>query len=322
MAVPVLLAFSVAEKGEGMKKSYFRLLLKDLKKNRNLYLMILPIIIYYIVFRYYPMYGAQIAFRNYSPHRGILGSPWVGLKNFQAFFRNIYFGRLIVNTLSINIKNLLIGFPAPIILALLLNEVHSAFFKKSVQTITYLPHFISTVVIAGMVLQFTATDGFLTQIMVHFGFPQQNMMLNPDFFQNIYVASDIWQGIGWGSIIYIAAISGISGDLYEAAQIDGAGKWKQMLHVTLPGIMPTIITMFILQVGNMMNLGFEKIILLYNPSIYEKADVISTFVYRMGIIDQNYSFSTAVGLFNSVINLVLLVIANSICRRATESSLW
>ena len=185
-----------------------------------------------------------------------------------------------------------------------------------------MPHFISTVVIAGMILQFTATDGVLTWVMTLFGYPKQNMMLNPDFFQPVYVISDIWQSLGWGSIIYIAAISGINAELYEAARMDGAGRFKQMWHVTLPGILPTIITMFILRVGNMMNLGFEKIILLYNSSVYETADVISTYVYRKGLVDQSYSFSTAVGLFNSLINLLLLFLANKLCKRLTEHSLW
>lgn len=306
-----------------MKKEAFRVRLwKDLKKNKNLYLMLLPIVLYYIIFCYYPMYGAQIAFRDYSPKKGITGSEWVGFKHFVDFFNNIYFGRLIRNTLSINLKNLIIGFPMPIILALMLNEVRCSAFKKVVQTISYLPHFISTVVIAGMILQFTATKGFITQIMTLFGYPEQNMMLNPDFFQNIYVFSDIWQGIGWGSIIYIAAISGISADLYEAAKIDGAGRFKQIWHVTLPGILPTIITMLILRIGNMMSLGFEKIILLYNASIYETSDVISTFVYRMGLVDHDYSFSSAVGLFNSVINLLLLFLANKVSKRVTGHGLW
>ena len=284
--------------------------------------MIVPVVVYYLVFSYYPMYGAQIAFRNYSPKLGIFNSPWVGLKHFKDFFNSIYFGRLIFNTLSINFKNLIFGFPAPIILALMLNEVRHVKFKKIVQTVSYMPHFISTVVIAGMILQFTATDGFLTQLLSNFGYPKQNLMLEPSLFQSIYVISDIWQGIGWGSIIYIAAVAGINGEVYEAARIDGAGRWKQMIYVTLPGIMPTIITMFVLRVGNMMNLGFEKIMLLYNSSIYETADVISTYVYRKGLVDQNYSFSTAVGLFNSFINLMLLFLANKICKRLTEHSLW
>lgn len=229
---------------------------------------------------------------------------------------------MIRNTLLINLKNLVFGFPAPILFALLLNEVRCIRFKKFVQTVSYMPHFISTVVVAGMILQFTATDGFITQMLTFFGFPKQNLMLNPDLFQPIYVISDIWQGLGWGSIIYIAAISGINSELYEAARMDGAGRFKQAIHVTIPGILPTIITMLVLRIGNMMNLGFEKIILLYNSSIYDTADVISTYVYRKGLVDQSYSFSTAVGLFNSVINLVLLVAANKICGRLTEYSLW
>lgn len=304
------------------KESYFARLWQNVKKHRSLYLMIIPVVLFYLLFCYYPMYGAQIAFRNYSPKKGIVGSPWVGFKNFVDFFKSVYFGRLIQNTLSINLKNLILGFPAPIIFALLLNEVRWIKFKRVVQTVSYMPHFISTVVIAGMVLQFTATDGFITQIMTLFGYPKQNLMLNPSLFQPIYVLSDIWQSVGWGSIIYISAVSGINGELYEAARIDGAGRWKQMLYVTLPGILPTIITMFVMRVGNMMNLGFEKIILLYNSSIYETADVISTYVYRKGLVDQSYSFSTAVGLFNSAINLLLLFAANKLCKRLTDYSLW
>lgn len=304
------------------KKSYAARLWQNMKRHKGLYLMILPVVAFYLIFCYYPMYGAQIAFRDYTPKLGIFHSPWAGLKHFHEFFDSVYFGRLIRNTISINLKNLIFGFPAPILFALLLNEVKGQKFKKVVQTVSYMPHFISTVVIAGMILQFTATDGVLTWIMTFFGYPKQNLMLNPDLFQPIYVISDIWQGLGWGSIIYIAAISGINAELYEAARMDGAGRFKQMWHVTLPGILPTIITMFILRVGNMLNLGFEKIILLYNSSVYETADVISTYVYRKGLVDQSYSFSTAVGLFNSLINLLLLFIANKLCKRLTEHSLW
>lgn len=304
------------------KKSYAARLWQNMKRHKGLYLMILPVVAFYLIFCYYPMYGAQIAFRDYTPKLGVFHSPWVGLKHFREFFDSVYFGRLIRNTISINLKNLIFGFPAPILFALLLNEVKGQKFKKVVQTVSYMPHFISTVVIAGMILQFTATDGVITWVMTLFGYPKQNLMLNPELFQPIYVISDIWQGLGWGSIIYIAAISGINAELYEAARMDGAGRFKQMWHVTLPGILPTIITMFILRVGNMMNLGFEKIILLYNSSIYETADVISTYVYRKGLVDQSYSFSTAVGLFNSLINLLLLFIANKLCKRLTEHSLW
>lgn len=304
------------------KDNYFYRLRKDLIKNKMLYLMLLPIIIFYVVFNYYPMYGAQIAFKDYQPVYGIEGSQWVGLKHFKKFFDSIYAGRLIGNTLSINIKGLIWGFPAPIVLALMLNEVKNVGFKRVVQTISYLPHFISTVVIAGMVLKFTATDGFITNFLTMFGYPKQNLMYNPDLFQPIFVISGIWQGIGWSSIIYLAAIAGIDEELYDAAKIDGAGRWKQTLYVTLPSILPTIITMLILRIGNMMSLGFEKVFLLYNSAIYEKADVISTYVYRMGIEQMNYSFSTAVGLFNSLINLILIVSANKISKKLTETGLW
>lgn len=304
------------------KENYFKRLGKDLCKNKGLYLMLLPIVLYYLVFCYFPMYGAQIAFRDFRPRLGITGSKWVGLENFIAFFNGIYFKRLVRNTLLINVLNLVIGFPAPIILALLLNEVRNVRFKRTIQTISYLPHFISTVVIAGMILQFVSTDGFITNILTTFGLPQKNLLTIPSMFRPIYITSEIWQGIGWSSIIYIAAITGINPELYEAAKIDGAGRLKQVLNVTIPGIMPTIITMFILRVGSMMSLGYEKIILLYNSSIYETADVISSYVYRKGLLDLDYSYGSAVDLYNSVINLVLLISANKICKKLTDNSLW
>lgn len=295
---------------------------KDLIRNKSLYLLLLPVVVWYLLFCYYPMYGAQIAFRDYSPSKGISGSPFVGWKHFLSFFNSIYCGRVIRNTISINLLSLVIAFPAPILLALMLNEVRQQMFKRVVQTISYLPHFISTVVIAGMILEFTLTDGFITKIAVWFGLPKQNLMYNPALFQPIYVLSDVWQGVGWGSIIYIAGIAGINGELYEAARIDGAGRLRQIYHVTLPGIRSLIVTMFILKIGNMMSLGYEKIILIYNSSIYETADVISTYVYRKGIVDMNYSFSTAVGLFNSAINLLLLCTANKLSKKLTDDSLW
>lgn len=304
------------------KNGFWSRLKQDLIRHKSLYLMLLPIVIYYLVFHYYPMYGAQIAFRDFIPKKGMFGSPWVGLKHFKSFFGSVYFGRLIRNTLGINILNLIFGFPAPIILALMLNEVRRDRFKRVVQTVSYLPHFISMVVIGGLILEFTATDGFITKIMTQFGYPKQNLMIDPALFKPIYIISEIWQSIGWGSIIYIAAITGISSELYEAARIDGAGRWKQMLHVTLPGITPTIVTMLVMRIGSMMSLGYEKIILIYNSSIYETADVISTYVYRKGLLEQSYSFSTAVGLFNSGINLILLVAANKACKRFTGHGLW
>lgn len=304
------------------KTSFIQRLKKDLIKNKGLYLMLLPIVVFYVVFHYFPIYGAQIAFRDFKPRLGVFGSEWVGFKNFIDFFTGVYFWRLVRNTLILNGLNLLIGFPAPIILALLLNEVRNVRFKRGVQTISYLPHFISTVVVCGMIMQFVSTDGFITRIMTTFGFSQTNMLTNPDFFRSIYISSEVWQSIGWGSIIYIAAISGINQELYEASRIDGAGRLRQALSITIPGILPTIITLLVLRVGTMMTIGYEKIILLYNPSIYETADVISTYVYRKGLIDLDYSFSTAVDLFNSVLNLILLFTANRISKKLTDHSLW
>jgi putative aldouronate transport system permease protein len=295
---------------------------KDLVKNRYIYIMLLPVITYYIVFHYVPLYGAQIAFKNFTPSKGIWSSPWVGFKYFEEFFNSYYFERLLRNTVLISLYDLIFGFPAPIILALLLNEIKSNIFKRTVQTVTYLPHFISLVVICGMIIDFLARDGLVNNILNRFGIESIPFMIKPEWFRTIYVASNIWQGIGWGSIIYLAALSNIDPQLYEAATIDGAGRFRQVLHVTLPGILPTVVIMLILRLGQMLNVGSEKILLLYNTSTYETADVISTFVYRKGILEASYSYSTAIGLFNSVINFALLVIANFISRKATETSLW
>ena len=295
---------------------------RDFKKNKYVYLMILPVIAFFIIFSYWPMYGVIIAFKDYSPGKGIWGSNWVGLKNFKDFFSSYYVGRLIRNTILINIYDLIWGFPAPIILALLINEVNNKLFKRTIQTISYLPHFISLVVVCGIIIDFTASDGLITTILSYFGIKPTNLLMRPELFRTIYISSGIWQGVGWGSIIYLAALSGIDPNLYEAATIDGAGRWKQALHVTLPGIAPTIIILFILRLGSMMSVGYEKIILLYNSTTYETADVISSFVYRKGLQESNYSYSTAVGLFNSIINFMLIIIANTISRKVSETSLW
>lgn len=295
---------------------------KDFLKNKYLYLLSLAGIAYYIIFKYVPMYGALIAFKNYLPSKGIWDSPWVGFKHFEDFFSSHYFWRVLRNTLLINVYELIFAFPAPIILALMLNEVRRSLFKRLVQTVTYLPHFVSMVVICGMLVDFTQKAGLLNTILTWFGFERENLLLNPDLFRTIFIGSGIWQGIGWGSIIYLAALTSIDTQLYDAATVDGAGRWKQMLHVTIPGIMPTIVILLILQIGGMMNVGFEKIILLYNSQTYETADVISSFVYRRGILEANYSYSTAVGLFNSAVNFLLLIIANRISRRVNETSLW
>lgn len=290
--------------------------------NKYLYLMFLPVLAYYVVFHYFPMYGATIAFKDYSPIKGILGSDWIGLRHFEDFFQSYYFWRILKNTLLISLYSLLFEFPAPIVLALLINEVRHRAFKRTVQTITYMPYFISLVVICGLVTDFTNADGLINRLFVWFGYDGQAMLQKPELFRPIYILSEIWQRIGWESIIYIAALMSIDLEQYEAARMDGASRLRQMLHITLPGILPTIAIMLILRMGNLLNVGFEKIILLYNPVTYETADVISSFVYRKGLLEFGWSYSSAVGLFNSLINLALLVSANYFSRRFSRSSLW
>lgn len=301
---------------------YHSFLKKQWMKSKYVYIMAIPVMLYYLLFYYEPMYGALIAFKNFSPAEGIWGSAWVGLKHFETFFSSYYFERLIMNTLLINIYGVIFSFPAPIILALLLNEVKNKAYKKMVQTVSYLPHFVSLVVIVGMILEFTSKDGLINDIIAMLGMQRVSFMTKPEWFRTIYIASDIWQGVGWGSIIYLAALANIDPQLYEASKIDGAGRWKQMLHITLPGLAPTVIILLILRIGSLMSVGYEKIILMYNPAIYDTADVISTFVYRKGIQEMSYSYSTAIGLFNSVINFILVVSANFISRKTSETSLW
>lgn len=295
---------------------------KDFKRNGTLYLLVIPVIVYYIIFHYKPIYGALMAFQDFAPRLGIWGSKWVGLKHFKAFFTSPDFGRLLKNTLTISISTLIVSFPAPIILALLLNEIHRIRIKKVVQTASYMPHFISLVVVCGMVKSFVSDTGFIGQLIGIFTGSPRNLLLEPKCFVPIYVVSNVWQSIGWDSIIYLAALSAVDVQQYEAADIDGAGRLKKMLYITFPGIMPTVIMMLILKIGSVMNVGFEKIILLYNPATYETADVISSFVYRQGFETQNWSYSTAVGLFNSVVNFILLLTANRISRKTSETSLW
>lgn len=295
---------------------------KDLIRNKYLYLMILPVIIYYVMFHYIPMYGAIISFKQFVPSKGILGSEWVGFKHFEDFFSSIYFFRVIKNTVLLSFFNLLFGFPAPIILALLLNELKSSIFRRITQTITYMPHFITLVVVAGIIRYFTLSDGLINDVIAFFGGERIAFLQQPESFRAIYVISEIWQQVGWGTIIYLAAISGIDQQQYEAAKMDGATKIRQIWHVTLPGILPTVMIMLILALGNLMNVGFEKIILLYSASIYETADVISTYVYRKGILEFDYGYSTAVGVFNSVINFGILLLANYFSKRVSQNSLW
>ena len=295
---------------------------KDFRRTWSLYLLVLPVLIFYAIFMYKPMYGAIIAFMDYKPAKGIAGSDWVGFEHFIRFFTGPYFGRLLKNTLLLSIYSIIWGFPAPIILALLLNEVQNKVFKKTAQTITYLPHFISLVVACGMIKDFCLTTGLFNDIITFFGGEASPLLQNPAYFRTIYTASSVWQEVGWGSLIYLSALSSVDSQLYEAASIDGANRWKQTLHVTLPGIMPTIIIMLILRMGSLMSMGYEKTILLYNPSTYDTADIISSYVYRAGLLEQNWSYSTAIGLFNSVVTCILLVVTNQLSKRPTESSLW
>ena len=297
-------------------------LARNIQKYRIVYLMALPVLAYYILFHYAPMYGASIAFKHYIPSRGIQASAWVGLKHFDSSFHSYYFERLIRNTLLISLYSIAFGFPAPILLALLLNEVKSSWYKRTVQTITYLPHFLSMTVICGMILNFFASSGAVNSILTALGGEKRAFLLDPGYFRSIYIGSDIWQGVGWGSIVYLAALSGIDPALYEAARIDGANRFHQAVHITIPGILPTIVVLFILRVGSMMNVGHEKIILLYNDMIMETSDVISTFVYRKGLLDANYSYSAAVGLFNSAINFGLVVLTNALSRAVKQTTLW
>ena len=297
-----------------------------LKKNfvryRYIYLMLLPVVVYYAVFCYGPMSGIVIAFQNFKPALGVSGSKWVGWKHFVDFLTGPYAGRLIRNTLMINILQIIFAFPVPIIVALLINEINCKGYKKAVQTISYMPHFISLVVMCGLLVNFCRSDGIFNDFLSLFGFERRNLLAEANLFRPIYVLSGIWQEAGWGSIIYLATLSTVDVGLYEAATIDGANRFQRMLHVSLPGLLPIIIVQLIMRVGNILTTGFEKVFLLYSPLTYDTADIISTYIYRQGLELSNYSYGTAVGLFNSVVNLIILVMANYISRRVTEESLW
>ncbi len=297
-------------------------IVKDFRRNGKLYLMAVPAIVCLILFAYLPMGGVVMAFKDYKPKLGIFGSDWIGFKHFTDFFTSFYFPRTMKNTLWISFLQLLIEFPVTIIFALLLNEIVSTKFKRTIQTVSYMPYFISMVVIAGIIVDFCSSRGALTALVSLFTGSNQNLLSQPEYWRPIYIVSDLWQGLGFGSIIYIAALSGVDKELYEAAEIDGANRWKQTLHVTIPGISSTIIIMLILKIGSMMGVGYEKTILLYNNQIYETADIISSYVYRKGLEEFNYGYSTAVSLFNSVINFILLVISNKLSKKYTETSLF
>ncbi len=301
-----------------------RRLARDIRRNWEVYLILLPIVAYYIIFNYIPMGGAVIAFQDWRVSRSLFGpdARWVGFKHFKAFFNSYYFGRTLGNTLMISVSTLAWGFPAPILLAILLNELRNKYFARGVQIIVYLPHFISMVVLCGIIRLFVRDTGAITELAVLFGMRRQNMLQNPDLFVPIYVISNIWQGVGWGSIVYLAALTGIDQELYEAAKIDGAGRFKQALHITLPGLLPTIIILLIMRFGTILSVGSEKILLLYNETTYESADVISTFVHRKGLLESDWSYASAVGLFNSVVNFALVVSINWLSSKVSEVSLW
>lgn len=294
----------------------------NLIKDKYLYLMLLPSFILVFIFCYIPIYGITLAFKDYTASLGIMGSPWVGLKHLNMFINDPFLWRIFRNTILLGIYGIVFGFPAPILLALMFNEVDNKIFKKLSQTISYLPYFISTVIIVGIMKEMLSLDGIVNIIMNNLGNEKINFFSESSWFRTIYTLSGIWQGIGWGSIIYLAAISGISEELYEASLIEGANRFQQILHITLPCIAPTINIMFIFAVGGILGTSFEKVYLMYSPGIYETSDVISTYVYRRGIEGGSFSYATAVGLINSIVSFIFLWVANMVCRKTQGNSLW
>ncbi|NUT35406.1 MAG: sugar ABC transporter permease [Hamadaea sp.] len=293
-----------------------------LRRDWQLYSLALLPVLFFVVFRYLPMIGNVIAFRRYQPGGDIFGERWVGLHYFRMFWNDPGFWQVFTNTLIIGALTLLFLFPLPIVLALLLNEVRTRAFKRAVQTISYLPHFLSIVVVAGIVTQVLSIDGIVNQGLRFLGQESVPFLQQPGWFRTIYVTSEMWQTVGWGTILYLAALTTVDTDLYEAARIDGANRWRQTWHVTLPGIRPTMMTLLILNIGTFMAVGFEKILLLYNPLTFPTADVISTYLYRVGVVSGSFSYAAAIGLFESVIGLVLVLSANALSRRTVGTGLW
>lgn len=311
-------ALSQRKKGKTWKS--FKIVLR---RDYQLYLLVIPSIIYFLVFHYAPMYGIQIAFKDFSPTLGITGSPWAGLKHFERFFSSHQFWRLIKNTLGVSLYQLIAGFPIPIMLALLINQVKQKHFKKLVQTVTYIPHFISIVVLVGMINVFLSpTSGLVNHVLQLFGKEPVYFLGEPNFFKSIFVWSGVWQSAGWGSIIYLAALSGVNPELYEAAKVDGASKFQTIRNIDLPSIMPTIIVLLIMNLGRIMNVGFQKAYLLQNPLNAGASEVIQTYMYKIGLIGMQFEYSTAISLFNTLINVILLVTANQLSKKFTENSLW
>ena len=296
---------------------------KKLIASRQLYVFILPAFLAFFIFSYIPMYGVMIAFKDYIPTLGVWGSPWVGFKHFQRFFDSYYFWDLLKNTIGISVYSLVVGFPLPIILALALNEIKDGPLKKFSQTVTYAPNFISTVVMVGMILAFlNPSTGIINHVVQFFGMEPIAFMENPRWFKTVYVLSGVWQGTGWRSVIYLAALAGVDTQLHEAAVVDGATRLQRIWHINLPTIRPTMVILLIMNVGSVMNLGYEKILLMQNPLNMESSNVIATFVYQQGLLEAQYSYAAAVGLFNSAINAILMISVNKIASKLGESSLF
>lgn len=305
------------------KKSLSQRFIRSLKKHWQYYILLLPALAYFLIFCYGPMYGAQIAFRNFNARDGITGSPWVGFDHFLRFFRSPYFLKLLRNTLTISLYSLVAGFPFPIILALSLNELKNEKFKKFAQTVTYAPYFISVVVMCGMLISFMSpSTGIINKAITALGFEPISFLTKQEMFPSIYVWSGIWQGTGWGSVIYFAALSGVDPQLLEAATLDGATRWQKIWYINLPTLMPTIVIMLIMNCGNLLSVGYEKTYLLQNSLNLETSEVISTYVYKVGLVSAQYSYSTAIGLFNSAVNMLMLILVNTFSRRVSENSLW
>lgn len=297
--------------------------IRNFKNELFMHALVLPTVIYFFIFAYIPMYGIIVAFKDFSFAKGIWASKWVGFEHFIVFFKSMYFTRSVKNTILISVYSILWGMPFPIIFALLLNEVKNQKFKKAVQTVSYFPHFVSTVIIVGLMVSFLSpVDGVVNIIRTRYGFEAINFIQSTRWFRSLYIGSGIWQGFGWSSIIYLAALSGISSELYEAAYVDGATRWQQTIHISIPGILPTFIILFILSVGGIMSVGSTKIILMYTPATYDVADVISSYIYRKSLLGGEFSFGAAVGLFNTIINFMLVFIANKISKKVSDISLW
>jgi putative aldouronate transport system permease protein len=306
------------------RKENFKRSLKKIWKDKPLYLILLPGILYFVVFHYIPMYGATIAFKDFKVMQGILGSKWVGFKNFVEVFNHPAFLPALRNTIIISFYKIIFGFPAPIILALLLNEIKKVTFKRVIQTVSYLPHFLSWVVIAGLAAKmFSPSSGVVNIFIKALGYEPIYFMADPKWFRGLLVTTDIWKEIGWGSIIYLAALSGVDIQLYEAAIVDGASKWKQLIHITLPGIVSTIVIMFILRIGGILNAGFEQVFMMYNANVYDVADILDTLTYRIGLESAKYSLSTAISIFKSIIGFTLILITNKLSKMIDEDGgIW